>query len=232
MLRALSLDFGGTLGGESPARWEIYAEEARRAGLNLDADEVMRRMVAAHDELPNEIEGSFRYTPAWFTHFIPRVLPLDELDGPPRDALIERLFDRFADPSTYRLVPGARDLLELAGDLGLRLALVSNWGPGLPRTLEALGVLDRFDVVLVSAVERLEKPDPRLFARALEGLGVTGDEVLHVGDHPEKDARGAQGAGLRAALVDASGTMQAPTGTLRLRDLHQLTALLPGLCRP
>jgi putative hydrolase of the HAD superfamily len=232
MLRGLSLDFGGTLGGERPARWEIYAEEAQRAGLRLGADEVMARMVAAHAELPQEVDGAFRYTPEWFAHFIPRVLPLEELAGPPREALIERLFARFADPSTYRLLPGARELLELAQELGLRLALVSNWGPGLPRTLKALGVLDRFDVVLVSALERIEKPDPRLFARALEGLGLGADEVLHVGDHPDKDARGAQSAGLRTALVDGSGTMGSLEGTLRLQDLHQLARLLPSLCRP
>ena len=45
------------------------------------------------------------------------------------------------------------------------------------------------------------KPDPRIFARACELAGVPAHQVLHVGDDPHLDVRGAQAAGLQAAWL-------------------------------
>lgn len=48
------------------------------------------------------------------------------------------------------------------------------------------------------------KPDPRIFARACELAGVPAHRVLHVGDDPDLDVRGAQAAGLQAAWLRRS----------------------------
>jgi len=48
------------------------------------------------------------------------------------------------------------------------------------------------------------KPDPRIFARACELAGVPAHRVLHVGDDPHLDVRGAQAAGLQAAWLRRS----------------------------
>jgi HAD superfamily hydrolase (TIGR01549 family) len=45
------------------------------------------------------------------------------------------------------------------------------------------------------------KPDPRIFARACELAGVSAHQVLHVGDDPHLDVRGAQAAGLQAVWL-------------------------------
>jgi HAD superfamily hydrolase (TIGR01549 family) len=45
------------------------------------------------------------------------------------------------------------------------------------------------------------KPDPRIFARACELAGVSAAQVLHVGDDPHLDVRGAQAAGLQAVWL-------------------------------
>ena len=45
------------------------------------------------------------------------------------------------------------------------------------------------------------KPDPRIFARACELAGVRAHQVLHVGDDPHLDVRGAQAAGLQAVWL-------------------------------
>ncbi|MEY4862153.1 MAG: Flavin mononucleotide phosphatase YigB [Pseudomonadota bacterium] len=45
------------------------------------------------------------------------------------------------------------------------------------------------------------KPDPRIFVRACELAGVAAHEVLHVGDDPHLDVRGAVAAGLQAAWI-------------------------------
>ncbi|MBI5707064.1 MAG: HAD-IA family hydrolase [Armatimonadetes bacterium] len=84
----------------------------------------------------------------------------------------------------------------------LKLAVISNWDVSLHRVVRALGVADRFEFVLASLEEGVEKPDRRLFEVALEKLGLEPGEVLHVGDDPIDDVSGALGAGMQALLID------------------------------
>lgn len=80
---------------------------------------------------------------------------------------------------------------------GKRLGVITNGPAGWQtRKLQALGLAGQFDAVLISETEGLTKPDPRIFARAVERLGVTSAEAMYVGDHPEIDVAGAKAAGL------------------------------------
>ena len=62
-------------------------------------------------------------------------------------------------------------------------------------TIDALGVRQLLDVVLVSEVEGVRKPDPAIFERASTRLGLLPSECCFVGDHPQVDIAGAQAAG-------------------------------------
>jgi putative hydrolase of the HAD superfamily len=107
-------------------------------------------------------------------------------------------------------------------EAGLRLVVVSNWDCSLPQVLEDVGLAALVDDVVISAVVGAAKPDPRIFAAALEAAGCAPAEALHVGDSPENDLMGATGAGLRALLLDRSGAGGGATVT----SLSELPALL------
>ena len=62
-----------------------------------------------------------------------------------------------------------------------------------------------FAAVIDSAVEGIEKPDPRLFRLALERVAADADTTLHVGDMYHVDVVGARAAGLRVVLLDSDG---------------------------
>ncbi len=51
-------------------------------------------------------------------------------------------------------------------------------------------------------MEGVEKPDPRLFLLALERLGASPGEAVHVGDFYSVDVVGARAAEVRPILVD------------------------------
>jgi len=201
-LEAVFLDLGSTLLHEQPGRAEIYARAARDRGVAVEAARMEALMAAAHAALPREVAGGFRYSDAWFRTFQRRLF-LDELGLDPGgfEELSAELFERFEDAATFRLYPGARELLAALRAGGLFVGLISNWSARLPRLLRALGLEGAFDGVLCSALEGLEKPDPRLFRRALERAGVEAGAALHAGDHPERDVAGALAAGLRAVWV-------------------------------
>jgi len=85
---------------------------------------------------------------------------------------------------------------------GLKLAVVSNAEGTIAALLSQLGLADAFDAVLDSWVEGVSKPDPRIFTRAAERLGVAVTDAVMVGDSPGADVAGAAAAGMRAALLD------------------------------
>ncbi len=88
---------------------------------------------------------------------------------------------------------------------GVRMGVVTN-GPTdrQRRKLDALGLRDRFDAVLISAELGVEKPDARIFAAATAQLGVDPRDCVFVGDNPEKDVAGAAAAGMRAVWLRAA----------------------------
>lgn len=205
-IAAVSLDFGGTLAFEVPSRAALYAEEARAVGLDVTDAGMEACMARVHAEMPREVQGAFRYSDAWFRAFQRRVL-VDELGLSPEHlpGASARIFRRFEDPASFRLHPGARELIGALRAARLRVGIVSNWSVHLPRLLVGLGLDAGLDFVLVSAIERLEKPDRALFERAAARAGAEPMRCLHAGDRLHDDARGALGAGFRAVLVDHGG---------------------------
>ncbi len=228
---AVFLDLGNTLLREHPGRAAIHAEEARAQGLDVDEAKMSACMARAHAELPREIDGSFRYSDAWFRAFQRRVF-VDQLGlaDARLAALSARLFARFEDARTFVLYPGARELLAALRARGITLGLISNWSERLPRLLDALGLRAGFDFVLGSAAMRMEKPEAGLFRAALTRAGVAAERCLHAGDDLERDARGALGAGLAAVLVDHQGRFDpaedAPCPVVR--SLGELQDLILG----
>ncbi len=206
MWRHVCLDFGGTLAREVRGRHEIYAEAGRRAGLDVEPESMRELMARAHAALPARIGSAWRYDDAWFRAYMERIF-CDEL-GLGREALpalARELFASFADPATFRLFPGAFELLEALRGASLGVAIVSNWSTALPGLVAGLGLSRYVRVVVASALEGVEKPDPEIFARALERSGATAAESVHAGDRYEVDCRGARAAGIEPILVQHAG---------------------------
>lgn len=111
----------------------------------------------------------------------------------------------------FRLVEGAADALDSLRAAGLRLACVGNWDLTLEDVLRDVGVVDRFDAIVSSALARAEKPDPAIFRLALERLGVAASRALHIGDRDDTDRAGARAAGL-AFEPSPLGTLPARLG--------------------
>lgn len=107
---------------------------------------------------------------------------------------------------------------------GLRLAVVSNWEPSLEHALERLGLRGYFETVVVSSVEGVWKPDPRLFEIALGRLALDGGAAVSVGDHLERDVQAAEAAGVRGILLDRFDDH--PAVTPRIRSLAELPQAL------
>ena len=111
-------------------------------------------------------------------------------------------------------------------DEGFKLAIVSNWDTPLDPLTERLGIANYFDAIVASHDARVksEKPDPHIFTYALAAVGVSAEEVVHVGDTYQADIVGAQGIGIRPILLDRDGT-QAGRWKETIQSLSELPEL-------
>lgn len=104
----------------------------------------------------------------------------------------------------FEAYPDARPALKGLRDLGLRLVCVSNWDCALPAVLDEVGLADLFDGIVASATAGARKPDPAIFATALEIAGCGPQEALHVGDS-DVDVEGARAAGIDVLRIGREG---------------------------
>ena len=83
--------------------------------------------------------------------------------------------------------------------------------------------------VLISGELGFAKPDPRIFLRACEIMGVSESEAVHVGDSVTNDVGGARDAGLTAVWLNrlvATREPEHPVPHHEIASLSELIALL------
>jgi putative hydrolase of the HAD superfamily len=106
---------------------------------------------------------------------------------------------------------------------GKGVGLISNWDVRLEEVLADLGLLERFDWVVISAVVGVQKPDAAIFEHALRRCSLPAGRVIHVGDSYEDDVLGARRAGLRALWLRRDGPADAEDA---IGSLEEVPAML------
>lgn len=115
-----------------------------------------------------------------------------------------------------------------------RLAIISDTGFASSRAQDRLlaqdGLLQFFPATVYSVDVGHAKPRPEPFLRALELLGVSAGEAIHVGDIERTDVAGALGVGMRAIRLDqirSGGSSDAELVATRFEEVVEY--LIAGL---
>ena len=98
------------------------------------------------------------------------------------------------------------------------------------RRINRSGIGMYFKDILISAEVGLAKPDPAIFALAIERLQCRKERILCVGDGPSSDIRGGRAAGLDTCWYAPPGTeypAAEPEPLYTINDLRQLLRFLP-----
>ena len=117
--------------------------------------------------------------------------------------------------------------LDRLQQMNLKMGIISNWDTPLHAMVEELGLAPYFEVIVASHDQRVRsaKPDAAIFEYALNAVGVSPEEAVHVGDSFEADIMGAHATGIRAILLDRDGTQTGRWGET-IQTLHALPNLL------
>jgi putative hydrolase of the HAD superfamily len=143
----------------------------------------------------------------------------------PTDVLAEVLEERLV----FKPYPESEEVMEKLVEMGLPLYVVSNWDVALEGVLDDLGWTRYFSGIVASAKVGSEKPEQAIFEEALRmsGFEERRDRVVHVGNDPISDIRGASSCGIDAVLIDREG-LEAPEAVAILPDLRGLPAFVRG----
>lgn len=138
----------------------------------------------------------------------------------------EELLDDYITNFHHHCVPFPNMLTTLEKLKEYKLGLITNGRTDLQSSnSRALG-LDRFmDTILISESEGVSKPDKEIFHRAAQRLGVTPEQCVFVGDHPQKDVAAAEKAGMTAVWKKDAG-YTAPKTNYIVEDLEDLVSIL------
>ncbi|HEY4182143.1 MAG TPA: HAD family hydrolase [Kofleriaceae bacterium] len=110
---------------------------------------------------------------------------------------------------------------------GVSVGIVSNSEGKLAELLHEIGIADIFGAIIDSGRIGIEKPDPRIFAAALDALNVSRDTpAIHIGDLYKADIVGALSAGWRAIWY---GPDAAPVDDQRVAIAHDAAAARAAL---
>ena len=139
--------------------------------------------------------------------------------------------DRFLDfcASKPGVIEGAPELMDYLKGRGYRMHMTSNGFHEVQyKKLEACGLRDYFDTIILSEDAGVNKPAPQYFDYALRQSGASRESTLMIGDNLQTDILGALNAGLDALLfnrwdVDTNESPQPPTFVVNsLRDIMNI----------
>ncbi len=206
MIKAISFDAVGTLFYLTKTVGDHYAYVGREVGLDFDAKELERAFHAAWKKAPQRaaIDGPRENDDrGWWRKLVDVVLDqvapsLSEFD---RDNFFEIAYEHFAEPGVWELYPEVPEVLEKLRP-PFQLAVISNFDGRLRFILQHLGISKFFTHIFVSSELGADKPDPEIYRRALKFIDLKPNEVLHVGDDPERDWEAASAAGLSIFRLD------------------------------
>lgn len=217
-VRAITLDVGGTLIEPWPSVGHVYAEVAANHGFTgIDPTMLDRRFKAAW-----HAQGAFEHSHQAWSGLVDATFD-GLLDHKPSETFFPELYERFADPSAWRVFDDVLPALDELASRGIPMAAVSNWDERLRPLLSALNLDGYFEAVLVSCELYFAKPSNVIFEHALRKLGVAPEEALHVGDSLKEDVEGARSAGMQSLLIDRTQT----SVDGRIQSLTDLLSLVP-----
>ncbi len=231
MIKAVFFDFYNTLAYFWPPVQDIQQAACREVGLFVEKEGILRGYAEADELFSRENHDRPLYLRSekernnFFSHYEQIILKGAGLDV--SLALAESVWRVGASvPKSFALFNDVAPTLARLKEMGLATGVLSNLTEDLALLVEELGVASNLDVLVTSLEVGVEKPDPRMFNAALEKIGVSPEEAVHVGDQYHSDVGGARGVGMHAVLLDRGNWHPERTDCPRVASLTELTALL------
>ena len=220
MIKAITFDFWDTLvfdDSDEPKRAARGLGSKAETRLQLLTAEIRQRHPAI---TPEQVEAAFVVANGRFRHYwknlhvTPNVAArLSEaytwlgIDLTPGFHELVRAVEFMEVEISPNFLPGVPETLAALAQsykLGIISDAIHTPGRGLRQMLQREGLLSHFSHCVFSDEAGAAKPDPAVFEKAVAGLDVAYDELVHVGDRESNDIAGPLALGMKAILITAA----------------------------
>lgn len=203
------LDAVGTLFGVQGSVGEVYRQVAQAFGVEAEAATLDRAFFQAFAAAPpmtfpgvdagSLSQQEFQWWQTLAIETFGQAGYLNQFQD--FNAFFQALYDHFATAQPWFVYPEVPATLSQWRAAGIQLGVLSNFDSRLFGVLERLGLAQFFTTVTISTAAGAAKPDPQIFAIALQKHHCPAAQALHIGDSYHADYQGAQQAGLRAVWL-------------------------------
>lgn len=200
-IKGVIFDYGGTIDTNGIHWGEVIREEYRRAGVMIEKTLFREAYVYAERALAKapiiNADDTFRTLlhkkmALQAEYLNEKSYPIDnEKAGEIADGCYRMVLDTLATSRTI-----VKELSDRYPTV-----LVTNFYGNMPVVLKEFGLDSCFGHIIESAVVGLRKPDPALFAKGVEALGLEPFEVVVIGDSYRKDIHPARTLGCKAVWL-------------------------------
>lgn len=201
--RLITFDFGDTLVSSEPRYLTRIWMGLKELGVKSSRPEVERAYHLADWKVSkNQIRAS-EYSPERYQRNLGKAL-LDQLGVKiDREKLLKELAGWLMGFRPERvMVPGALPLLQELAQRGCQMGIISNNDGRTREKCRSVGIENYFSFILDSTREKMCKPDPKFFRKALKLAGARPEETVHIGDLWGSDVLGARKVGLWAIWIE------------------------------
>ncbi|MCL1879643.1 MAG: HAD-IA family hydrolase [Actinomycetia bacterium] len=230
-IKAVFFDVGNTLITTDLPESEVFCDVAAAVGVQLDARQVnslVPLMYQRYEEFYGadssfwSDDGQARQIWLQMYRYLCELLGIEDEAA----EIADRVYEVYFTADAWRCFDDVLPCLERLAALDVQMGLISNWDSTLRQIVSGLGLACHFQTVLGSADVCCCKPDAAIFQIALEHLGVSAQQAVHVGDHCQADVQGAMGVGMGAVLLDRAGQHVGFSAAPRISSLGQLPGLI------
>ena len=199
--KAFIFDLGNTL--IHTQRAEPFQQRLEELGASRDLSEIQDAFDYTDRYFMKNYPGELGQDPAvFYGKYLSLMLAYLHVLNGTQEELYRLVFEKSPPRSSWipyeETIPFLRELHAR----GSKVGLLTNWDLGARALLHQLGLDGFFQSIVVSSEIGAEKPSPKGFLLSLEELGVSPEEALYVGDNYYDDVKGANGVGMRAALLN------------------------------
>jgi putative hydrolase of the HAD superfamily len=208
--KVIFLDAVGTLIGVKDGVGEVYRQIAQEFDVEVDADTLNQAFSASFKAAPPPIfpdadsQDILQREFDWW-----QIIALNTFEGAgvlnqfsDFSAFFSELYIHFGTAQPWFVYPDVLPALVNWRRMGIELGVLSNFDSRIYSVLQSLGLRDFFNSITISTQARAAKPDPQIFAIALEKHNCSPEAAWHIGDSVEEDYKGAKAAGLRGILIN------------------------------
>jgi putative hydrolase of the HAD superfamily len=207
--QVIFLDAVGTLFGVKGSVGQIYANLAQHHGIVADPETLNQSFFRAFKAAPEMAfpgcdpalvpEQEYRWWRVIAQQTFSSAGAIDNFVD--FDGFFADLYAHFATAAPWVLYPDVPPALERWRRRGIALGVISNFDTRLYQVLEHLDLLSYFSSITLSSEAGAAKPDPLIFATALQKHRCEAGQAWHLGDSEAEDVAGARAAGLHGILV-------------------------------